>query len=288
MKYLKSCPVCKSDEIKRKYVYENFEVFSCKSCGIMFRNPLLEVADIKNFYNENYYKELYLDERVMKGSEHVWEARLRFLKTLLGKGENLRILDIGSAFGGLLDTASKQGFKECWGVEISTQAVEWLKTHKPHINVLEGAIEEISLPKDFFDIVTMVEVIEHLVEPKEVLEKIFHSLVERGIVLIQTANFRGLQAKLWGKHYHYILPWHQFYFSDKSLENLLKSIGFREVKIIYGVEFGLLPKLKKYISNIKKVLQLLKIPKIILYHYFSKIKIFGTPLTSSMVVIARK
>ncbi len=290
-----NCRLCGSDNIMEKYIINKFnptfEIFECIKCGFLFQNIDRDAA--YRFYNEEYYSGnqgySYIDERKKENfARYVWEKRIKILKNLeKTKVVEKNFLDVGCSFGGLLKVAQESGFIP-YGVEVSKYSGEYAKNRLGEDKILIGSIEDINLPQDFFTVITMIEVIEHIFDPKIVLTKLYNSLRDGGIMLIQTANMAGLQAKIFGKNYHYYLPGHLSYFTNKNLKNLLKNIGFRWIKIYGGVEFGLLPKLLKSRGDFKSIKDYLKWIRIIFYHLISKVRFGDLFFTSSMVIIARK
>jgi len=142
--------------------------------------------------------------------------------------------------------------------------------------------------ESFFSAITMIELIEHLKDPKSVIETCYKLLKPNGLLVIQTANMEGLQAKRLKDKYNYFLPGHLSYFSKRNLTMLLKEVGFDYVKVYHPVEFGLLPKIRKSVASFKKFTDYFYIIKIIWYHIKSKIAVGNFCLTSSMVVYAVK
>jgi SAM-dependent methyltransferase len=139
-----------------------------------------------------------------------------------------------------------------------------------------------------FHIVSMIEVIEHLPDPRAALTELARVMHPEGLLIIQTANMDGLQAKRAGEAYHYFLPGHLVYFSRKTLTRLLLECGFENTAIFYPCEFGLLPKLKKSRGNFKTLPDYRAWFRIAWYHLRSKIHWGDFALTSGMVVYARK
>jgi ubiquinone/menaquinone biosynthesis C-methylase UbiE len=186
-----------------------------------------------------------------------------------------------------MKVAQELGYKVT-GIEVSDYAGNYTKKRFGKESVLIGNIEEIKLPENYFSIVSLIEVLEHILDFRKALNNIISSMKRGAVIVIQTADMDGLQARLFGPKYHYYLPGHLSYFSRTTLTILLKSIGFRKIKFIGGVEFSLFPKLIKSKSGFKKWTDYFKWIKISIYHLLSRIAIGRFHLTSSMVVAAWK
>lgn len=290
-----SCRLCAGREIEfflRVRAY-GFDVYRCKRCGMIFRYPFPTYEEIVGFYDEGYYsgknQYSYADERKVRGSEIVWEKRIKKLVEIYEKENSKKpssILDIGCAFGGLLEVARDKFGLKPFGVEVSEYSSKYARERG--IEVFRGNVEDIDLGEEKFDIITMIEVIEHLMEPKKVIEKVYGANTRGGLFLVQTANIEGGQSKFWGDRYHYYLPGHLHYFSNRTLRELLLSVGYSKIYEFYPVEFGLFPKVVKVFLNTRGFNRVLKLIKTVSYHLLGKVRIGDFTLMSSMVMVAVK
>ena len=114
----------------------------------------------------------------------------------------------------------------------------------------------------------MADVIEHFSNPFEILDSIEKILDKDGLLIFTTFNMDSLYAKITGKNYHWILPFHLFYFSNKilkkiCLENNLDIFKIKNDSRIVSFSY-LLSKLElifpkfKFIFNIFKKIKILQ------------------------------
>ena len=286
-----TCPLCKNLHIVPLYKIERFEVpFAldhCLSCGFIFMNPPFSKEYSNSFYEKNYYEGSanysYIDERKIKEfARHVWDKRIKVLHKYVPSGN---FLDVGSSFGGLLEAANK--FYTPHGIELSpyaAQAAQEATNFLIHI----GTLENHPFKANYFSAITMIELIEHLKDPVKAIEECFNLLGNNGVLVIQTANMDGLQAKLKKEKYNYFLPGHLSYFSKKNLTQMLLRTGFKKVKAFIPVEFGLLPKLKKSRGSFNSLWDYRHWLRISAYHALGKLHFGNFCPTSSMVLYAFK
>jgi 2-polyprenyl-3-methyl-5-hydroxy-6-metoxy-1,4-benzoquinol methylase len=260
----------------------------------MFQSPRFSDETLESFYSEGYYtgknSYTYVDEREnFKGSSYVWNKRLKKISSFMGfdTKNKKKFLDIGCSFGGFIKCAEDAGF-DAYGLDVSEFASTYAREKLGLKNVLCGNFTKGIYDDDFFDVITMIEVIEHVKNPKETIDEAYKILKPGGLFILQTANMDGHQAKREKADYHYFLPGHLYYFSAKTLKKYLQDAGFSKVKIFYGVDFGLMPKLKKSALAFKSAKEYFKLLKISYYHLKSKVHIKDFCLTSSMVVYAVK
>jgi 2-polyprenyl-3-methyl-5-hydroxy-6-metoxy-1,4-benzoquinol methylase len=187
----------------------HFTVSRCQTCGHLYMDPPPTRAALEKMYGREYYAGSaaysYTDERKnARGFQAVAHARIRKLLALLGakSGAGRSFLDIGCSFGSLLDAARTAGFRTA-GLDISPYALAHVR--KQGHRALKGAPETARIGTRAHDIVTMVEVIEHLLDPVTALRRIHAALKPDGILLIQTPTGRP-PGRTGGADYHYFLP----------------------------------------------------------------------------------
>lgn len=237
-------------------------------------------------YTEDYYngraEYSYNDERRLEHFErYVWKARLRRIESYVKPPADF--LDVGCAFGGLALEAGRRGYR-AYGLDISPDAVNGARARG--LDARRGRITDDIFAPGSMDVVTMIEVIEHLADPAGSVRALRDILRPGGLAVIQTANFSGRQARSEGQDYHYYLPGHLHYFSKDNLTALLRREGFSRVDFYPGVEFGLLPKLQKSRGNFRNAKDYLKWLRIAWYHWKSKAAFGSFALTSAMVLYA--
>lgn len=285
------CLICSGEALEHMYRIQrytpSFDIDRCATCGFMFMNPRFRDEVVREMYDEGYYSGTadysYHDERDTEPfSMHVWRTRVERLHRVVPSGN---FLDVGCSFGGLMKAASR--YYAPYGIELSPYAAG----HARKIfgdNVHHGTLADHPFPESFFSVITMVELLEHLPDPIAALGECYRLLAPGGLLLVQTANMDGLQAKYRGADYAYFMPGHLSYFSRKSLVMALRGSGFDSIAEFYPVEFGLLPKLKKSRGSFASVWDYRAWARITAYHLISKIHFSDFAATSSLVIYARK
>jgi 2-polyprenyl-3-methyl-5-hydroxy-6-metoxy-1,4-benzoquinol methylase len=285
------CPLCGCAEIKEKYRIEryslHFNTDVCMSCGFIFMNPLFDDSTIKSLYSQEYYSGKadysYIDERsIKKYSAYVWDSRVKVIHKYIKSGN---FLDVGCSFGGFLESASI--YYTPYGIEMS----EYSCAHAKQLfgeRIHCGTLKDNPFEDNSFSVITMIELIEHLDDPASAVRECYRLMEDGGLLLIQTANMDGKQAKDLGRDYEYYMPGHLSYFSRSNLIMLLKNSGFRKVIVFQPVEFGLFPKLLKSRGSFRNLSDYKAWLRIASYHLKSKIHFGDFALTSSMVVYAFK
>ncbi len=287
---LTQCPLCGHHKISRihsiNYKAADLYIFACSRCGFQFMNPAPDDGSVSSMYTDGYYsgnaEYTYHDERkTEKYSSYVWKARLQTIRRWAESGN---FLDIGCSFGGFLKQASD--YFSPFGIEISKYAADYAANRG--ITVHTGSITDDPFENGYFSVITMIEVIEHLQDPRQAASYCYRKLKQGGIAVIQTADMNAYQARKAGQSYHYYLPGHLSYYSENNLKQLLYDTGFSRIKVYRPVDFGLIPKLRKMRGDFTKMTDYFRWLKTAVYHYRGHLRCKGVPLTSSMVVYAQK
>ncbi len=199
-------------------------IVKCSKCGLIYMNPRIDQTKIVSNY-KNMVDDFYVMEE--EGRRESARSILRYLKKLNKTG---RILDVGCATGFLLDGARKMGW-EVYGVELSSWAVDYAKNKLQLPNITQGSLKEANYPANFFDVVVLKDVIEHLTDPKDTLEDIRHILKPLGVMCCNTPDIDSLMSKMLGAKWWGIKQSHLFYFNKHNLSALFKATGFVSLKI---------------------------------------------------------
>ncbi len=194
------------------------ELQKCNSCGFIQCTDLQEVV---NFYVDLEDSEYENTRRERKIQE---ERLVRFFSKYKNKG---KLLDIGAGSGIMIEAAQEKGY-ECLGIEPS----KWLQKRAEELKlpVIQGTFPHPDA-KGPFDIITLVDVIEHVIDPADLLNAIHKVLDNDGIFALVTPDVNSIAAKIFGyKWWHYRFA-HIGYFNKKTLKLLLDKTGFSIIKM---------------------------------------------------------
>ena len=219
------CPVC-SDKATRSGAKHGYIFFRCRGCRLLFVWPV-----------PHNYVEIYSDDYfsgAAKGHGYVdYDSDKlpmvatfeRYLDRFAGYGAGTgRLLDVGAATGFFLDLARQRGY-ETYGVEVSPYAAGIARSRG--FDVVAGVLETADFPPGFFDVVTMLDVFEHIPEPASAMERTGLLLRAGGLLAINTPDSGSLLARTLGMQWHMVLPpEHVYLFHRDSLRFLLERAGF--------------------------------------------------------------
>lgn len=216
------CRVC-GEPGRPLFSKRGYRFAACDACGCRFVAD--EVPGL--VYDEGYFDgnsfggyPAYLSDR-----ELIVENFARRVRWLAPHARGRRLLDVGAAYGLLLEAARDHGF-EATGLEPASACVAWAR-RELGVAMIEATVEDAVVEPESFDVVTLMDVIEHLVDPSLALRNIRRWLRPDGLLVIETGDFEALLARVCGRGwYYYDPPQHLTYFSRASLTSFLEAHGF--------------------------------------------------------------
>ncbi len=206
----------------------------CRRCGLVYANPRAPEAAILERYNHEYFWEEYLPAAGAaegKIDDEVLDLRHGAMLRLLaleapGRG---RLLEVGSGAGLFLRAASRDGWEPA-GVELSPEGSSFAR-ERLGLDVRTERAEAMSFAAASFDTAVMFDVIEHLFDPRAVLEATRRALRPGGLLVVTTPNFDALSRYALGVAWAVLNPFeHLYYFSETTLTALLESCGYANVR----------------------------------------------------------
>jgi len=240
------CPICQSESIKLgdkrgRYIDRDFSLRECVECTYAFiENPCVDFGRI---YDENYYRAkgadpltdymFELDHPDTTIRTHELEGIVDVVRSITGPLAGKSWLDFGCGNGGLvrhLRAAAPEakliaGFEEGW---IADEA------RRKQINLLSES--ELDRVAGTFDVVSAVEVLEHVLDPVETLSRIRKLLRPGGLFFYTTGNSSPFRKNL--LDWPYVLPEiHVGFFNPRSMWVALEKAGFEAQPGLYRPGF---------------------------------------------------
>lgn len=193
-------------------------VVKCRRCGFVYLNPIPDPdVLLRSWANHAVVKH--------EISETLAHAARGDVANITGFVRPGKILEIGCGYGALLAEAQAAGF-EVHGWEVNANQCEYIRTDLGVPNVFSESLTDKAFPDRTFDVVAMLDVIEHVHEVHELLAEIRRILKDDGILYIGMPNFNGLRSRLRRRKWSYLTSiGHIYFFTLRSLDRLLRTEG---------------------------------------------------------------
>ena len=224
------CILCNTSNFRAIHQKDRWQYLRCANCGLVSLYPRPTPQELIKSYDTylpvqpvNIAEWKKMMQPVVDASADLIESRNR-----TGRGS---LLDIGCGYGFFLGEMKSRGW-EVKGIEISETGRQYAR-HTWDIQVYSEPLENLSLPESSFDVVTLFYVLEHVLEPLELLTAVKRILKPQGLVLLRwphTTPIVRILGPLSGKLDLYHTPFHIHDFSPKTIKRLLECCGFEEIE----------------------------------------------------------
>ena len=157
------------------------------------------------------------------------KAEVDFSVMYLNSNPGGKLLDVGCGNGWFLIKMRELEWSVS-GVDFDSKAVEFCKSQ--NLNVGLGTLQSQNYPDDYFDIITINHVIEHVYDPFELLKECHRILKKNGTLIIETPNTNSWLHKYIYKENWFPLepPRHIMIFNPQNLDRLVRKAGFISTK----------------------------------------------------------
>lgn len=239
---VRCCMVCGECRPQKFSIYFDgyVKLYKCRSCSFVAQfsgpgnNTLVETYD--EYYDLDFLK---------KGQEFMYPQRSRTFTDIANRikrlvGSDKKLLDVGCGDAHFLKICETKGFV-CTGVEPS-KALSAYSATKVKGSIINAEYLPELFPKETFDVITFIQVVEHLLNPQEILKVAKHHLRPGGLLVIEVPS-------IWSPHFlaywltsikTFVRPptgvinCHVGYYSPHTLRLLVNTIGFKEQALITG------------------------------------------------------
>ncbi len=238
----RTCPICKTSEesvVFRESTYDesrwteasfssrklpeymHFRLLTCGTCGLTYGSPVLSAEAAGSAYRTASFE---------ASAESVDAARTHANYLRKEGFEPGAALDIGCGDGAFLRELRRLGFRDVVGVEPSEAPVR-LAADDVRGLIRQEMFDGARFAENSFDLVTCFQTIEHVYEPRALLQDIFRILKPGGKAFLIAHDLRAPSARIMGDRSPIFDIEHVQLFTPQSVRFLLSQTGFRTVKV---------------------------------------------------------
>lgn len=232
------CIVCGKPEAEALFVRRGKSYYRCTGCGLVYQGEPFSREENQRFYREDYYRGL--GDRVPQIENTRFLLYGNILSGSVRRCGTRRLLDVGSGYGNFLKLAKEEGW-DVWGIEPSREAAEASREILGD-RVMNQTVENVEFPDDYFDVITLWNVLDYLLDPVGVMRKVRQWLSPQGMVIIRIPNvFFHLRAFRFYSRFKPLLEragwkkepavFQRANFNAGTLRYLLSKTGFSDVSI---------------------------------------------------------
>lgn len=228
-----SCDFCGlSNQKNMIYRAVGLEVGECDSCGLAFVNPRPSWEAMLAHYKSSYGKEETKDRCNRHLLLDIHRADIKRIKKYMDLKDAV-VLDVGCGRGLFLHALKCAGAKQLCGIELGSNRAKLARTILPNVEILEESYETVCIKNNSFDLVSAIDIIEHVYSPRK-----FFSFVQR---VLKSGGFLYIKTPNWGAAKKYNISWkglqrdyeHVYYFDQFTLIKYLHKYGFEPIAVDY-------------------------------------------------------
>lgn len=224
------------------------EITRCLGCGLQFLGIVPAPATLRTLYQESYY-DAEAGARFLKPLEWLVlffrHLRARAIRRI--EPGPARLLDVGCGRGELIELFGQHGWQAV-GTQLSLTAAT--AARRRGLDVRVGELAELDLAPASFRVVTLFHVLEHFLEPRRELCRIFDLLEPGGILIVEVPDHGSFGARLLGRRALTVdYPHHLFFFDRATLSRLLAAVGFEEIaRATFSLEYSPTTTLQNFLN----------------------------------------
>ena len=240
------CPICKSENFTVIYEFAKSspyaksivpcQIVACHSCSLLYKVKLnsFDISEyyISGFDEHEYFKNL---DASIKATREIVNSIKDYLK------EKKTLIDLGCGQGIFIEAANNEGLKAV-GMELNLKLAAEAR-NRTGSQIINGNVCEIEKIGCKYDIVSMLDLIEHLEDPVALLKSAHRILNNDGYLIVYTPNHKALIVQV-AKYLHKIFcidkfidpifnDVHMVYFDKKTLKIALERCGYKIDKVFF-------------------------------------------------------
>lgn len=237
------CPICDTDKYLKLFYKDitkwefkgKFNFVKCGKCGMVLQSPRAPLKDVGQYYKNDEYWGFDITKEV-KGVDWKKEREKHYdilFKGILGRTQKGKMLDVGCGLGLFLSKFKDLGW-EVKGTDLINQIAKFAKKTFS-IDVKTGDFLDMNFPKNYFDVVVLSSVLEHVYTPNRTLKKTNSVLKKGGLFVMVIPNINSLGHMIFKRNWSFLEPGrHLYHYSPVTITKILNKHGFKVEKIDHG------------------------------------------------------
>jgi SAM-dependent methyltransferase len=240
-----ACPLCQTTETDvvlygTDLLFRQpgrYPLVRCRSCGLKYVTPRPTPEALGRHYPKEYFgyskpeDESWLLRWLLLGfARGIAMRRIGYLEAVVGRiRPEHALVDVGCGVNGLLRTVKEVRGCTGTGVDFKPEVVDYVR-NTLKMPIVAGTLKDAGFADGQFDVMTLLEYIEHEPDPRSVLMEARRVIKTGGHLAIEIPDPSGWVARTFGRYWWNLdVPRHLTFFDAESLGKLLDQCGFELV-----------------------------------------------------------
>ena len=225
------CPYCQA--VSAFYFpYHSRTYYHCKTCGLIFAKSNKDLEAAMAYYQDFYFDD-YTEDQISGSRANIFNHILEFLDGYKNSGT---LLDLGCGCGFFLKEAKARGWKVL-GVDPSRKSIAYARSLIGGDVAVCGTLDDVS-PHRLFDVITLINVLDHMVDACLQLQKAKAALAPEGLLYLRFPNgsFHSflMRFSLMFSSKQFMSPFlifHEYAITQKAIRRCLEDLGFIDIQV---------------------------------------------------------
>lgn len=224
----KKCSVCNSSNYKKFIIKFGFQYVKCTKCSHIFLRNQIKKEKLLDLYSKSKTDKVSRERKKFSDLNIYWKnLYFKYSNIIYALKSNGKLLDIGCGDGAFLDYMKINFNYELFGTEFSLDTRIKLKKLLGKNFFYKKELEDLKLKNHFFDIITLIGVLEHLPNPRRLFKSLSKLLKKNGIIFILIPNIESYAFSILKENTPALNPRaHLNFYNSKSLKKLSNEFNF--------------------------------------------------------------
>jgi 2-polyprenyl-3-methyl-5-hydroxy-6-metoxy-1,4-benzoquinol methylase len=214
------------------------QAHACLQCGLVFLNPRLTAEAYGRFYGGIYrplvsaFHGRRIDARTIQGEQREYAAeRAEFLRPFIAGGRRQTLLDIGGSTGVVAAHFAREFALEATVIDPAPLEIE--QAQRLGLETIPGLVEHHDFGSRRFDVVTICQTVDHLLDVAGTLTRVRQLLADDGVLFIDIVDFRAAYLRNWSVEDAIKID-HPYYLTEPTMVAYLRRSGFEVLRSDYA------------------------------------------------------
>ena len=214
------------------------QAHACRACGLVFLNPRLTAEAYARFYNGVYrplvsaFHGRLIDARTIQAEQREYAAeRAEFLRPFMTDARRRTLLDIGGSTGVVAAHFVREFGLD--GTVIDPAPLEIEQAQRLGLETISGLVEHHDFGRRRFDVVTICQTVDHLLDIAGTLTRVRQLLSEDGLLFIDIVDFRAAYLRTWSVEDAIKID-HPYYLTEPTIVAYLRRSAFEILRSDYA------------------------------------------------------
>lgn len=224
------CPYCRTASYFG-FPFNNRSYYHCSSCDLIFLRHKEDIKTSIAFYRDLYYDN-YAADQISGHRTNIYRHILDLLEDYKNPGS---LLDLGCGCGFFLKEAEERGWQVS-GVDPSEKSIAYARSLIAD-TIICGTLDDIPTDRRF-DTITLINVLDHMVDACRQLQKVKDFLAPDGILYLRFPNgflhsfVMRLSLMLSSKQFmNRFLIFHEYAITPRAIKRCLGDMGFIDIRV---------------------------------------------------------